>query len=322
MGLQAGLLRYYSKVGQVITLIPNAVYRLQKDNGGSMTAGQARWKNLLHATIAPANILPQYQGGLNAPNATILCDVKKKRLTPVQHIQLGLAARALANKPGGVQTNRDNVIQWELAGYLGSAGGVPKGELDLETVGDWYWEQLAQIMGPVVNAYYIRNRAPQDWSPRGRMSFSQWDSWDGWCGHVHAPENDHIDLKPNIGVLLSKIYEAPPKTEAPVVKSPTITIGGEVKAPAWPLRSGDYFGVESSSPTCHSGKLSAVDRGFIRTYQDRMRRGRGWNGMDVDGFFGPTTQSITRQFQSQKGLTPDGKVGQKTWTAAWSTPIT
>lgn len=303
-----------------IALLPNAVYRIQSANGGSMTAGNARWKNLLHATIAPANILPGYQNGLNAPNVTVLCDVKKKRLTPVQHIHIGVAARALANKPGGVQTNRDNVIQWELAGYLGDS--TPKGELDLTTVGDWYWEQLADIMGPVVNAYAIRNRAPVDWTPAGRMSFSEWDSFDGWCAHVHAPENDHWDLPINTGVLLGKVYEAPARIIAPVVHPPVIDSRIGAKPPKFPLPIGHYFGMKSPESVCHSGYYSVADRKLIRIYQDQMRNGRGWKKMAVDGFFGTDTASITKQFQGEKGLGVDGKVGPQTWTAAWQAPIT
>jgi peptidoglycan hydrolase-like protein with peptidoglycan-binding domain len=36
---------------------------------------------------------------------------------------------------------------------------------------------------------------------------------------------------------------------------------------------------------------------------------------EIDGIFGPLTQSVVEQFQSQNGLTVDGIVGPQTWAA-------
>jgi peptidoglycan hydrolase-like protein with peptidoglycan-binding domain len=48
---------------------------------------------------------------------------------------------------------------------------------------------------------------------------------------------------------------------------------------------------------------------------------RRWT-MDVNQIYGPQSERICRQFQSEKRLTVDGRVGPKTWDASWTAPIT
>jgi hypothetical protein len=55
----------------------------------------------------------------------------------------------------------------------------------------------------------------------------------------------------------------------------------------------------------------------VRTYQTQMKH-RGWRRMSVDGDFGRVTEDLTRQFQHEKGLVVDGRVGPKTWKAAFT----
>jgi murein L,D-transpeptidase YcbB/YkuD len=58
----------------------------------------------------------------------------------------------------------------------------------------------------------------------------------------------------------------------------------------------------------------------VRHWQERMRaRGRM---LAVDGVYGPESEAICRQFQTEKGLTADGVVGPETWHAGWVAPIT
>jgi peptidoglycan hydrolase-like protein with peptidoglycan-binding domain len=48
---------------------------------------------------------------------------------------------------------------------------------------------------------------------------------------------------------------------------------------------------------------------------------RGWD-LEVDGIYGPETESVAERFQAEKGLRVDGLVGINTWNAAWEAPIT
>jgi hypothetical protein len=59
---------------------------------------------------------------------------------------------------------------------------------------------------------------------------------------------------------------------------------------------------------------------IVKTIQARLLA-RGWS-IKVDSDFGPATDRVIRQFQSEKGLVSDGIVGPKTWAALWNAPIT
>lgn len=58
----------------------------------------------------------------------------------------------------------------------------------------------------------------------------------------------------------------------------------------------------------------------VQVFQRRMAE-RGW-AITVDGQFGSQTEKVVRQFQTDKGLPVDGVVGQVTWRAAWTAPVT
>jgi hypothetical protein len=75
--------------------------------------------------------------------------------------------------------------------------------------------------------------------------------------------------------------------------------------PAWP---GEYLSVQT--PMLHDSNVQA--------WQQRMSD-RGWH-ITVDGWYGPASATVCRQFQTEKGLQPvDGIVGPATWAAAFRT---
>lgn len=88
-------------------------------------------------------------------------------------------------------------------------------------------------------------------------------------------------------------------------------------APSFPLRSNEFYALRARSS--HNGYTSSADRNNLRTWQQRMRE-RGWR-LAVDGFFGPETDRVLRQFQAEKGLTADGLLGPESWGAAWILPV-
>lgn len=54
----------------------------------------------------------------------------------------------------------------------------------------------------------------------------------------------------------------------------------------------------------------------VAQWQARMQQ-RGWT-IAVDGFYGPESERVARQFQQEKGLAVDGIVGADTWQAAFA----
>jgi peptidoglycan hydrolase-like protein with peptidoglycan-binding domain len=92
-------------------------------------------------------------------------------------------------------------------------------------------------------------------------------------------------------------YEAPAKPSEPA----------KATAPPWPGRL-----LESRSPMMHGADVLAWQR---------QMRARGWH-LTADGYYGPASARICREFQQEKHLTADGVVGPKTWAATWTAPVT
>ena len=289
-----------------------------KKTSGGYTGGPP--KGLLHATIAPADAMPGYSGQGTAPHETLLWNVASQTLVPRQHYYFDNFAKALANKPGGVETNRDSTLQWELAGYLGANGAkVPKGEFDILTAPNTYWEQVADHIGPVIQSWDIKNVIYPPSS--GRMSYSQWDNFSGLCTHADVPENDHWDLpipSDALEILSGKLWTTKAVIQKPASAVPSLPKG--TTPPRFPLPAGHAFGPKTGPAWQHSGYYGASDRAGLRVWQAQMRK-RGWT-ISVDGLYGSQTASVTKAFQREKGLTVDGLIGVNTWNKAWTAPIT
>lgn len=89
-------------------------------------------------------------------------------------------------------------------------------------------------------------------------------------------------------------------------------------APPFPLGQHQWFGWKDGGKDSISGYFSHSE--YLERFQQRLKD-RGWN-IDPDGKYGPQTNRITKAFQVDKGLTPNGAIGPDTWAAAWTTPIT
>jgi hypothetical protein len=119
-----------------------------------------------------------------------------------------------------------------------------------------------------------------------------------WGGHGGCPG----DLRKNRRqTILNSIGGAPPAPPPPVPNKPTVV----------PALHVDYFGPAFG----HNHTVADV-----RTWQNKMRS-RGWN-IAVDQIYGNDSESICRQFQTEKHLTVDGKVGPQTWATTWTAPVT
>jgi peptidoglycan hydrolase-like protein with peptidoglycan-binding domain len=131
----------------------------------------------------------------------------------------------------------------------------------------------------------------------------------GTCDMNSADGMSRQDLQSMFGFSGSA---APSPSPAP--KPPAATV------PAFPYPATDYLGMPSSDPHCHSGASGQADSGHVKTWQHQMAS-RGW-ALTADGSYGTQSQSACRQFQQEKGLSVDGKVGPKTWQACWAEPLT
>lgn len=107
-----------------------------------------------------------------------------------QHVDTAKAARAMRNRPGGVETNRDSAIQIEVVGFAGRA----KSAATLQTVARLCrWIEKEHGVPQVWPNGFVR------WSHSGADPGShnrdamKWDRKGGHYGHSQIPENSHWD---------------------------------------------------------------------------------------------------------------------------------
>ena len=151
---------------------------------------------LLHTTEGTS--WPYYAGGNESPHVTVK-PLPGRGIEVRVHRPWTDYAKALANRAGGVETNRRGVLQIELMGTC-----------DPRSSNGYFWPgaddvvlaALADYVRPVLARFNIPARTiatflpyPVSYGSRGgqRLTFSQWNSARGICGHQHAPENDHGD---------------------------------------------------------------------------------------------------------------------------------
>ena len=295
-------------------------------DGGSFTGGPP--KICLHTTETRG--WPSYRDGSVAPHITVMALPMERKLVARQHTSLNVAARALRNEDGGVQTNRDSVYQFELVGTCDPAYAVKYPDaFRWFDAPEWALLHLSTMVANIAVAKGVLLQAPaflpypESYANKNgqRFSLSQWDNFNGVCGHQHVPENVHGDPGSlNVPFMLGTSTLAPISvTPVPVNRTPEIHT---MPAPAFPLgrcrRHGvqAYYGPKSGPDHSHSGYYGAADRNNLRSFQARLKD-RGWKRMDVDGLYGPVTADLTSQFQAEKRLGVDGLIGPATWRAAW-----
>jgi hypothetical protein len=100
--------------------------------------------------------------------------------------------------------------------------------------------------------------------------------------------------------------------------SPTPAPAPTPAMPPFPLPTGYYFGPKTGPAQSVSGYFSY--KGALSPWQAKMLS-RGWK-IPVNGLYDDVTAAVVHQFQTEKGLPADGKIGPQTWTAAWTSPVT
>ncbi|MGW4231065.1 N-acetylmuramoyl-L-alanine amidase [Streptomyces sp. NPDC004980] len=113
-------------------------------------------------------------------------------------------------------------------------------------------------------------------------------------GHSEAPGNDHTDP----GVNWNWTYYMQ-------------LVGG----------SGGGSGSDGLSFSSYATQKSGSSGAQVKAVQ-KLLNDQGYAAGAVDGSFGPATKSAVQAFQTARGLTADGTVGPKTWTALLSAGTT
>lgn len=230
---------------------PNAS-KIPGNSGGAYTGGP--FKGVLHTTegASASGAISAYRGANSWPHFTVDRDGKV-----YQHVGIDVAARALRNQSGGVQTNRDSAIQIEVVGWA-SKPTWPLVQIEaLRRLMRWVEAQTGiKPEGPVFGSseqYGLRN--PLEFSP------SSWDTFNGWCGHQHVPENSHwdpgaIDLKTLLPEVMIPVV--------PVVNAPVVGIA------ATPTGQGYWL-------VCADGGVFAFgDAQFHGRVEYRLPAGNDW----------------------------------------------
>jgi hypothetical protein len=156
---------------------------------GSYIPG-APYRGVLHTAEAKsyAPSATSYFGHANPPHFTLAQHEGAARMW--QHYPITVSARALANPPGGVETNRQGAIQIEICWKAAEIAQLP--EPMVAVLKDWMRWVEAQAGVRRHSPAFLDDTAYGSGSP-ARMPAAAWNSFDGWCGHQHVPENDHWD---------------------------------------------------------------------------------------------------------------------------------
>jgi hypothetical protein len=147
----------------------------------------APWRGVLHTTEGATcdAALTAFRSTNFWPHLTI----EPRTLRVVQHLPLTIGARALSDSIGPENSMR--CVQIEIVGF---AAETPT----------WAPEQLAfvgGVMRQIEGAVPVPHRsgltfldaAGVNRTPSNRMTLDAWKRFAGWCGHQHAPGENHWD---------------------------------------------------------------------------------------------------------------------------------
>lgn len=203
---------------------------------------QVPWRQVLHTTESDTYTpsAASYFGHDLWPHATIGIlttgpDRGEARIW--QHGPITLAARAMKNERGGVETNRMRAVQVEIVWRAAEAGDMPDELLD--AVRDWvHWvasETGSRLVAPGFHgSEAYGTNAPQRFRP------SAWQIFNGVCGHQHVPENSHWD--PGVIDIDSILSATPEEIMATsrfvgIVADPTGKPDPKGRMPFWALKA-------------------------------------------------------------------------------------
>lgn len=145
-------------------------------------------KGCLHTTETSG--LPSYKGWTVEPHGDVMPfpnkGVRVREFLPLNYSSFSLRHTRAQD------TNRDNVVQWELVGTCLSDGP------------GYYWPDaddavLLSLYDKVIAPCSAKMKIPLAALPfkkpdtARRLTDSQFDLYSGWLGHEHVPQNTHVD---------------------------------------------------------------------------------------------------------------------------------
>jgi hypothetical protein len=131
--------------------------------------------------------LPVYSG--TAPHFTLNPQTGKLW----QHIPLNRAAMSLKHPAGTVETNRAHAFQVELIGFASQSHAWPASA----------YEHLADLARWIESNGGVERRCSVKFiAAAARLAGQAWLDYDGHCGHMHVPSNDHVDPGPGFRIDL------------------------------------------------------------------------------------------------------------------------
>lgn len=266
---------------------------------GTMVGGY-NWKIVLHTTESNFGTMgPLVNFFQRNPCSTPQFAIDPGNGRKVQFIPMDWSAAALRGGRNGYQTNRGCAIQVEIIGRAQEASSW--GDEVLQFIGEFIADVIRA--GAPVNIDEIANfnlsgtlateNSPQRFHPE------VWKRFNGICGHVHVPFNDHYDPF-NLNVTR-------------IVEFAKASLAGVTIADNLPPRLDP---VPAPMPTTNHapGFLSIGMAGGVVKFAQQLLIGLGYDlgpsGADSD--FGPATDRAVKQFQSDHGLDADGIWGPKT----------
>lgn len=256
---------------------------------GRMTTGPRLI--VLHSTETVG--FPGYNNGAAAPHFTIDLVTGETR----QHVPLNWGSRCLAVSTGGVTDRTVNIsgtIQIETIGAV--TPGYPRtyGHYDLvhafptDTRAQAHLARLLRAihdatgipLQPAPGLRWVSHPASYGVHAPQRLGSAAFRAIRGVCGHQHAPANSHGD-----GLYGRSVDGRPVDLEA------TLAIARSAGTPG---RDGDVFFEGADGPDVHQWQTDLAALGY---------------DLVGVGLFGPKTTAATRAFQSDHGITVDGRVG-------------
>ncbi|MFH8805248.1 hypothetical protein ACH4F6_37860 [Streptomyces sp. NPDC017936] len=221
---------------------------------------------VLHTTEGAT--LPGYGGGASAPTLTAVPDFAAKRLRWYQHFGIDTSARALLNLPGGVETNTANVCQVELVGTCDPATHARWAKAGIAHIywpeaPEWALQGVADFLRWMNAEHGVPLTGPSQWpaypssygATSARLTFSQWRTFTGVCGHMHVPENLHGDPG---SIDFARLLTLARGTDEPAAETPTPEddmpqMLNESNAKDVALKSGVWTGLALTDAVLHTG---------------------------------------------------------------------